>query len=373
MSDPIPILFTIPNFITAGSGRALLNIIERIDRKIFFPAVCVFKKGGDLDREVEKMGLPFIEAPFTVSAKPYTSLFSRAWKISKIFRPYQFRLWHSFHYLDDYTEALIARFAGAKWIYTKKNMNWGGRAWHLRSILASRIVAQNAAMKNGFLLPYKSKTCLIPRGVDTDRFKLFETSKKMLKKNLGLQENAVIALHVGHFVPVKNHSLLLRALAKAKKNISLVCAGEFQDKKYADEIQALIADLGLKERIFLLGKREDIPQLLQAADIFVFASLRESSPVAVIEAMASGLPAVVTDIPAMRDLHIENGTALFSPSDDPATFAASLDQLAEDENKRVSMGLCGRKRVEEKFSINRETAEHERVYLKLLGSKKKGT
>jgi len=102
-----PILFTIPNFITAGSGRAMLNIIERLDRSKFSPAICVSRKGGDLDKMVDSLGIPFIEAPFTVSAKPYTTLIYRSWKTSQIFRPYKFKLWHSFHYLDDYTGNIV--------------------------------------------------------------------------------------------------------------------------------------------------------------------------------------------------------------------------------------------------------------------------
>ncbi|MBW6474220.1 MAG: hypothetical protein K0B14_13930, partial [Anaerolineaceae bacterium] len=70
----IKILYTIPNFITAGSGQVMMNIITRLNREIFEPAVCVSKKGGKMDREVEAMGIPFLEAPFTIPAKPYASL-----------------------------------------------------------------------------------------------------------------------------------------------------------------------------------------------------------------------------------------------------------------------------------------------------------
>ena len=131
MSEPVPILFTIPNFITAGSGRAMLNIIQRLDKNRVAPSVCVLRKSGDLDREVEGMGIPLLEAPFVIPARPYASLLWRARQAAGPFRAGRYRLWHSFHYADDYTEAIIARMAGARaWIYTKKNMNWGRRAWY---------------------------------------------------------------------------------------------------------------------------------------------------------------------------------------------------------------------------------------------------
>src|SRR4029453_18540993 len=151
MSKPIPILFTIPNFITAGSGRAMLNIVQRLDLNKYAPAVCVLQKGDSLDIEVGKTGIPLIEALFTVNAKPYAGLLNRARNAAKVFRGYGFQLWHSFHYSDDYTEPMIAHFAGARaWVYTKKNMNWGRRSWYLRTFLARRVAVQNSDMMRDF-------------------------------------------------------------------------------------------------------------------------------------------------------------------------------------------------------------------------------
>jgi glycosyltransferase involved in cell wall biosynthesis len=170
MTAPHAILFTIPNFITAGSGRALLNLIERLDRTRFAPGVCVAHKGGDLDQEVEAMGIPFIEAPFTVSPKPYVTLL---WRASSVSPCPAFALWHSFHYSDDYTEPIIAWMAGARaWVFTKKNMGWNSRAWALRSRFAARIAAQNGDMMREFFRTkgLRSKARLVPRGVDCLRF-----------------------------------------------------------------------------------------------------------------------------------------------------------------------------------------------------------
>jgi hypothetical protein len=109
----------------------MLNIIERLDKSKFAPAVCVLQKGGDLDKEVESQGIPLLEAPFAICARPYSSLFWRAWRAAGPLRGGRYRLWHSFHYSDNYTEPIIARMAGARvWIYTKKNMNWDGRSWY---------------------------------------------------------------------------------------------------------------------------------------------------------------------------------------------------------------------------------------------------
>ena len=133
------------------------------------------KKGGSLDKEVEKLGIPFLEAPFAVAARPYGSLYFRAKKAAAVFRPYRFALWHSFHFLDDYTEPMIARLAGTgSWIYTKKAMGWGSRAWLLRSYLSTRIVADNSEMPMLMFnrIGLRHKVQIIHHGIPIDRLNL---------------------------------------------------------------------------------------------------------------------------------------------------------------------------------------------------------
>jgi glycosyltransferase involved in cell wall biosynthesis len=365
---PFPILFTIPNFITAGSGRAMLNIIERLDRKQFAPAVCVMRKGGDLDREVERLGIPLIEAPFAVPARPYHTLPLRAWKAARVFRPYRFALWHSFNYSDDYTEPIIARMAGTRcWIYTKKNMGWGSRAWRLRSYLARCIVAQNNEMLTKFFPEQGHKVRLIPRGVDIRKFKANGTESK-LRSEWRFPERTTVIGHVGQFVPVKNHPHLLRALAKTKSDVRLVLAGDFLDNSYTAEVRALAEELRVHDRVRFLGKVNDVPALLRAVDIFAFCSSKESCPVALLEAMASGLSCVVTDIPAISDIHRPGQTALVVPKDDVNAFAVAIDELVGDREKRHRLGMAARRRIEESFTVEREAAAHQQAYLEMASA-----
>ena len=141
----IRILYTIPNFITAGSGRVMANILERLDKTRFETLVCVQTAGGRIYDELLARGYQVIVKPFTIPVRPYHSLIPRAAQTAKHFKALNIDLWHSFHYADDYTEHLIAHFSGAKaWVYTKKAMGWGSRAWKLRSLFASHIVADNS-------------------------------------------------------------------------------------------------------------------------------------------------------------------------------------------------------------------------------------
>ncbi len=93
--------------------------------------------------EVEAAGIPILVAPFTVAARPLAGFPGRVRAAARAFAGQGFALWHSLHYLDDYSEPLIARAAGARFVFTKKNMSWNRRSWLLRSLFARRIAAQN--------------------------------------------------------------------------------------------------------------------------------------------------------------------------------------------------------------------------------------
>jgi glycosyltransferase involved in cell wall biosynthesis len=357
------ILFTIPNFITAGSGGAMLNIIRRLDPDRYEPGVCVTRKGGRLDREVEALGIPFIEAPFTVPALPYATLPARAWRAARAFRSSGFEIWHSFHYSDDYTEPMIARLSGARrWVFTKKNMNWKSRAWYLRSLFASRIAAQNTDMLSEFFSSraFHSKARLVPRGVDTLKFRAGIEPRLAIRKTLGIANHRVVVGTVAHLVPVKGHQALITAIAK-RRDLVLVLAGKPLDSEYVEELHALVDRLGVRDRVHFVSDVEDVPAFLSEVDIFCLPSLQEGSPVALLEAMACARACVASDIPGARDMiEHERSGLLVAPSnaDELAKALASL----ESASRRSELGIAARRRVEDHYTIEEETRAHMALY-----------
>lgn len=357
----------------------MLNIMERLDHGMFAPAVCVSRRGGKLDQEVERLGFPLIEAPFTIPARPYQSLLKRAWQAAQVVRPHKFALWHSFHYLDDWTEPIIARMAGARsWVYTKKNMNWYRRSWYLRTLLASGVAAQNHDMLEDFFAApwFRGKTRLIPRGVDTIQFHPDTPARLGLRARLGIPAEAPLAGCVAHLVPVKGHPTLLKALAHVP-DLHVVLAGKPLDGDYTALLERMVQELSLGGRVHFLGAVEDVPGLLAELDIAVLPTWArwrmEGCPVALLEAMACGKPCLATDIPGSRDL-IEHGcSGLLVPPENPAALAAVLVQLVEDAALRRQLGAHARQRVLAHYRIEQETAAHVALYTELTsGIKRKG-
>lgn len=368
---PHPILFTIPNFITAGSGLALLSIAKRLDRQLFDPAICVLKRGGDLDQEVERLGIPLIEADFTVPAKPYSSLPKRSLEASKRFRSYGFTLWHSFHYLDDYTEGLIARLSGARaWIYTKKNMNWNRRSWQLRTLMASRVAAQNTDMMRDFFAGpiFSRRARLVPRGVDAAKFST-ATPGSRFRISCGIKDTDLVVGCVAHLVPVKGHPTLIRAIAGVP-GVHLMLAGKSMRDAYGESLQNVAADAGVTNRVHFLGGIRDIAGFLHEVDIFVlptWAQWRmEGCPVALLEAMASGRPTIATDVPGSRDIIRNETDGLLVPPEDVASLARAISRLASSPEERQRFGIAAKERIQSRYTIEREVADHETLYREIL-------
>ncbi len=359
------VLYTIPNFVTAGSGQLLYNIILNLDRQRYRPAVCVSRlAGAPLEEALHRQGVPVFEAPFTVSARPLPTLLSRCRRAAcevQAAAPQaeHFDLWHSFHYLDDYTEPLIARAAGSKFVFTKKNMSWNRRSWWLRSVLAHRIAAQNKDMLDLFFVGrLAGKVEWIPSGVDVSAYRPRPTGSDNGEFTIGC---------VAHILPVKGQLLLVRSLADVHE-ARLILAGRESDPDYVRKIREEIEQLGLSDRVEICGQVDEVQNLLHRLDAFAFASTGEGCPVAVLEAMACGLAVVATDVPGNRDLIEDGATGLLVPPNNVAALAEALERLRASSPLREELGARARQACVENFSTDQEAARYTWLYERATAS-----
>ena len=147
-------------------------------------------------------------------------------------------------------------------------------------------------------------------GIELSKFQNIQVDRNNKRKELGVPETAIMLLSVGEVNENKNQEIIIRAIVN-KKDIYYVIAG---DGKQLEDMKKLAELLGVSERILFLGYRTDVAELCKAADIYALPSKREGLPVAVLEAMASGLPCVVSNIRGNIELIDENGGVLFDPN-----------------------------------------------------------
>lgn len=164
---------------------------------------------------------------------------------------------------------------------------------------------------------------------------------------------------VGRLTQQKDPVTLLRAWRMVDGPHRLAVVGEGPMR---DDLTAMIALDGLTGRVDLLGACEDVSAVLRAADLFVLASRWEGHPLAVLEAMMSGLPVVATAVGGVPEQVLEGETGFLVPPEDPEALARALRRLLDDPNLRRRMGAAGRRRALACFTEARMLSETERLY-----------
>ena len=165
------------------------------------------------------------------------------------------------------------------------------------------------------------------------------TERAAARAALDIPEREFVVAWVGRFDPVKRLDLLVRSaeiMSAVPSRFLLV-----GDGPYRATLERILRLSNARRLVHLLGWREDVGAILSAADAFLFPSLTEGMPNAVLEALACGVPIVASDIPALRELSAGGERMLLVPTDKPQDFAAALLQLREDADRRRELGARG--------------------------------
>lgn len=369
----IKVLITTPNLNTAGSGKVIANLVRGLDEGRFQASLAVESDSGALYQELIDEGFEIHVLPFHASARPYMTLPARVLRLARPIRPQGFHLWHSFHYLDDYTEPLVARASGARaWIYTKKSMSWGSRGWLVRSLLATRIAVDNTTMPETMFnrAGLRRRIRLIPHGIVPQEFEAPSKPATVLRNRLNIGPDQLIIGCVANLVPIKGHSTLIEAFS-ALTNTHLVLAGRSIHDDYSRQLKQDCEHLGLLERVHFLGNVEDVSSFLGGLDIFALPTLLpgEGCPVALLEAMAASRACVASDVPGCRDV-IENGiSGLLVPPGSPQALASALQELAASSQDRVQLGKAAHARATSRYTVRKEVEAYEALYSEVVAEK----
>ena len=187
---------------------------------------------------------------------------------------------------------------------------------------------------------------VIPNCVDTTRFRPGAARRP---------SDEFTWLAVGRLMWKKDYPTLIEAMARQQQGVLLIAGAGEQEA----ELRALAARLNANVRF--LGAREDIPELMHACDAFALSSAIEGLPVVLLEAAASGLPCVATDVGGVREAVLHERTGYVVPPGDPAAFAAAMSRLANLETCR-EMGRAAREHAVERFDVDVVAAQWEELY-----------
>ncbi len=212
---------------------------------------------------------------------------------------------------------------------------------------------------------------VMPNGVDLERFHPLDGPERARQRRevLGLGDHDVALVTVASFRAVKNIPAVLRlmpSLVQAKPGLRYFLIG---DGPQFQELADLVKALDLEDAVRFLGVRLDVHALLPLCDIYMLPSLFEGMSNTILEAMASGLPVIASDIDGNRELMIDGVTGMLVPMHEPQALASALLELCQDGERRRALGDNGRQRVEKEFALAQMVGLYETLYDELAAKR----
>ncbi len=205
---------------------------------------------------------------------------------------------------------------------------------------------------------------VIENGIDLPRYAA-PADREALKRQLGLNPARRYVTIVARLHPVKDHQMLLEAFQRVtlgRPDVDLLLAG---DGPLRDQLAAQAATLGIADRVLFFGVRSDVPDVLAASDVFALTSVTEAASLVLLEAMASRLPVVATDVGGNPELARDGIDGLLVPRGDSAATAKAIATLLDDPLRARVMGASGAARVAEVFRLERTIGRYYDLYAEL--------
>lgn len=320
-----------------------INLLKELG---FIVDICGNKDTRDLDTLVHNVyDLSFQRNPFSIRN------FSAAYKLSSIVYENSYDIIH-FHtpIASAFGRLAVRKFRknGTKIIYTAHGFHFFKGAPIINWLIYYPVERWLAKYTDLLITINKedySRACTfnakrveyVPGvGLDINRFTEVTVDKQRKRRELGISVGAFLVLSVGELNKNKNHEVIFRAIAKLNNSsiFYLIC-GQGPQEKY---LENLSQKLGLEKQIKFLGFRRDIAEICKVADIFAFPSKREGLGLAALEAMASGLPIVTSNVHGIKDYSINGRTGYNCCADDVNGYARSIEMLINNTKDRMRMG-----------------------------------
>ncbi len=232
----------------------------------------------------------------------------------------------------------------------------------------TRIVAISPGQREELLamgIGCPEQMAVVPLGLELDPFLESQARRGALRRHLALPPEAKVLGIVARLVPIKDHATFFAAaarVAQADPALHLVVAG---DGPLRGELEALAGSSGLAGRAHFLGWWEDLPALYADLDVLALSSRNEGTPVCLLEAMAAGVAVVATRVGGVPDMVRHGETGLLVPAGDPAALAAAVATLLADPERRLALGLAGRRAVYPAYDVKTLIARVEALYREL--------
>ena len=386
IEKPLRVMQLVSNLDIGGAQEVVRTLAENLNGAGCVSVVCTFED-GPLRVEIEALGIPvevLSERRHSVLDFPrfLSEVLQLRRELLRVVNKYQIDVVQT-HLLRsmDFLALSLRLNAGPRVYWTFHNSLFDLRKDHLNdhqwllkpkrmshhllyrlgSYWVNGLVAVSEDVKKSILetmngIPAE-KISVILNCVDVSRYGK-SINRNILRLGLGFVETDHLMTLVATFKRQKGHRFLLEALSSLVPqfpNLHVLFVG---DGELRDDLQSLTQKLNLEKNVHFLGMRQDIPEILAISDSFVLPSLWEGLPMALIEAMASGLPVVATDVSGTRQVMVPGETGILVVPGDADELADAITQLLTNPARAHAMGTSARQRVENLFSAQKQAREY---------------
>lgn len=372
LGNRLRVLQILPNFGSGGAERMAAYLIRTLDRTRYeVAAISLFDRTEtDVQGIIDTSGVRVWYLGKHLG--PDLRMYARVGSVLRSYRPHVI---HTHKYVLKYLMPFVACKSAPVWVHTVHSLatkevdrlgQLVNRVCFARGVVPVAIaveVARSLERLYGI-----EQTVIIPNGVPVEAYGPAVEKRSNWRISQGFAPDDVIYVCVASLSPQKNHALLLEAFAKglaSDPRAHLVLAG---DGPLKSGLEASAVRLGIGGHVRFLGLRQDIPDILNAADVFVLASDWEGNPLSVMEAMAAGKPVVATAVGGVPELVDPEVSGILVPPRDVASLSQALVRLMDPELRR-KMGERGRTVALSRFGIERMARSYEELYERLSRNK----
>lgn len=365
---PLNILHLLISLEIGGMERFVCDHCLGIDTTMFHPMVVCTDALGDFATLLEERGIPVTLLPKNKDRFDWKYILT----LRSFLRSHDIDILHvhsgSFPYgafagFLARTPVIILTDHGRIYTRTLKILIFD----ILCSIIADKIISVSSDLTN-FLTEKEfishNKVTTIINGVNTKNFYPKPKAITITKQLNSTNENVVIGT-IGRFAEVKGQEYLIRAFQRLKEQCpqaKLVLVGDGPDK---EKLMQLAQSLSLIDDIVFMGKRNDISDLLSIMDVFVLPSLMEGTSIALLEAMASGIACVATNVGGNPGVITDGVDGLLANVGDPIDLAEKIVLLVNNETMRHQIGTQAVEKINNKYSLDANIKQYQAVYLQL--------
>jgi glycosyltransferase involved in cell wall biosynthesis len=360
--------FAIWSFGVGGAERMLIGLLKAIPRDRYDVTVVTLKSKGVYAGEVEQLGIPVHCLGKAHALDPAALL--RLVRFLRRARPdlLNTHLW---------TADLWARLAGLvcgvpRIVVTEQNVDlWKSRARRLadRALFAftDAVICVGDEVRDFYVREIgvpAEKTVVIPNAIDVSRLAVVPGN---VRAQLGISAGEFVFACAARLHRQKAHAVLLGAVRQLRdEGAPPFCVLLVGDGPERAPLEELAVRLGVRPEVLFIGARTDVPQVLAESDAFVLSSDYEGTSLAILEAMAAGLPVVATDVGSNRSVVEEGEAGLIVPKRDPAALAAAMARLLGDREAAREMGRRGRAVVRARYGIEQAARATLELFDRLL-------